>query len=152
MNRRLVAAILLMLPAVTALAEAKPVSLAPVPYELRLPEEIARHLSTGPLDGPFAEEAGKAGAAASTVVLYEPDSGEKTILMSVYYFPEARFDAAQRPDEPPRYGREVIRKDGMVLSVAGPFDTIFDPGTPDGQKVIAADALIYSPATYGRTE
>lgn len=152
MKRLLAAAALLILPALAVAAETKPLPLSPVPYELRLPEDIAARLTTGPVTGDWAEEVSQAGAEAATVVLYEPQpgAGEKTILMSAYYFPEARFDAAQKPDEPPRFGREVVREGGMVLSVAGPFDTIFDPATPDGKNVLAADALIYAPESYAR--
>lgn len=123
-------------------------SLAPVPYELALPQEINSHLSTGQATEPFAEEVKQAGAAASTLVYYQPAGGEKTILMAVYYFPAGRFDAARKPDEPPRFGQEVIRKDGMVLSIAGPHDTIYDPDTADGQNITKASELIYSPESY----
>lgn len=131
-----------------ALARDDGLSLAPVPYDLKLPEAITRHLSTGPLTGPFADAVKAAGAEASTLVYYQPETGEKTILLSVYYFPSGKFDAAQKPDEPPMFGQEVSRKGGMVLSVAGPHDTIYDPDTRDGQNVIAASGLIYAPEAY----
>lgn len=142
------AALFLLAPVVPALAGDNGLSLAPVPYVLNLPETITRHLSTGALTGPFAEEVKQAGAQASALVYYQPEIGDKTILMSVYYFPSGKFDAAQNPDEPPRFGQEVIRKDGMVLSVAGPHDTIYEPETPDGRNVIAASGLIYAPQSY----
>jgi hypothetical protein len=142
------AALFLLAPVMPALAGNEGLSLAPVPYALHLPEAITRHLSTGVLEGAFAEEVEQAGAEASVLVYYQPESGGKTILMSVYYFPSGKFDAAQKPDEPPRFGQEVIRKDGMVLSVAGPHDTIYEPETPDGKNVIAAAAQIYAPQSY----
>ena len=92
-------------------------SLSPVPYALTLPQDIISHLSAGEAAGPFAAEVKQAGATASTLVYYQPAQGARTILMSVYYFPAARYDAAHKPDEPPRFGQEVIRKDGMVAPV-----------------------------------
>ena len=32
---------------------------------------------------------------------------------------------------PPPYGAEILRRDGRVLSVAGPFDLPFEPTTDD---------------------
>jgi len=110
------------------------------------------HLSVKPLTSPWAEEAAKAGVAAASAVHYTPSEGPVTILMSVYQFPEEKFDAAQNPDEPPPFGRAVIRRDGMVLSVAGPHDTIYDPETQDGKNVVAASMVIYEPQTYAPAE
>jgi hypothetical protein len=119
---------------------------------LRLPAEIVERLSTAPLTVPFAEHSASAGATASASVIYRPQSGPMTILMGVYYFPEDRFDAAQNPNEPPPFGKVVIRGNGMVLSIAGPHDTIFEPDTADGKNVVAASKLIYEPKSYARAE
>ena len=148
MKRLLLGAALLLSSALPALAGGQALSLAPVPYALDLPETITSHLSTGEPAGPFAEEVKQAGAVASTLVYYQPEKGDKTILMAVYYFPADKFDAAKNPDEPPRFGDEVIRKDGMVLSIAGPHDTIYEPDTPDGKNVITATGMIYAPQSY----
>ena len=123
-------------------------SLAPVPYDLVLPAEIAAHLATEPMTGPWAEDVVKAGATAATLVIYQPTSGNKAILMGVYFFPAAAYDAAQHTDEPPPFGRVVIRTAGMVLSIAGPQDTVFEPDTADGRNVVRAADLIYAPASY----
>ena len=45
-------------------------------------------------------------------------------------------------------GREVIRRDGKVLSVAGPQDIIFEADTEDSRNVIASNDLIYDPENY----
>lgn len=148
MKKQLLGAVFALLAVIPALAGGGPLPLSPVPYALNLPEAITNRLSTGESTGPFAEEVKQAGATASALVYYQPESGDKTILLAAYYFPADRFDAAQKPDEPPRFGQEVIRKDGMVLSIAGPHDTIYEPDTPDGRNVIAASALIYAPETY----
>jgi len=66
----------------------------------------------------------------------------------VYYFPAATFDALKNPNEPPAYGQEVIRKNGMVFSIAGPQDSIFDPNTQDGKNISTLYATITKPETY----
>jgi hypothetical protein len=148
MIRILVAAVVAAVTATAALAGTKNISLAPVPYELRLPSEIAEKLSVEAISGSWAEEVKKWGADAASLVYYQPAEGSRTILMSVYYFPSEKFDAAQNPNEPPSFGREVIRKDGKVLSVAGPQDIIFDAETVDAKNVIASNDLIYDPGNY----
>lgn len=141
-----------MLPALQAAAEPVAVPLAPVPYLMLIPTEIAERLSTAPVSGPFAQEAAAAGVQSPVTVLYEPEGGTKTILLSAYCFQEARFDAAQNPDEPPPFGKAVIREGGMVLSIAGPHDSIYDAGTPDAANVNAMSTLIYEADSYRRTE
>lgn len=148
MIRILVAAVVAGATATTAVAETRNISLAPVPYELRLPTEIAEKITVEAISGSWADEVGKWGAEAASVVYYQPAEGSRAILMSVYYFPAEKFDAAQNPNEPPSFGREVIRKDGQILSVAGPQDIIFEPDTEDSRNVIASNDLIYDPENY----
>ena len=148
MIKFLFAAVLTVVAGTAAFAGTSSISLAPVPFEIKLPEEFAGKLSVEAFSGSWAEEIAKSGADAASLVYYQPESGDKTILMGVYYFPADKWDAAQNPNEPPPYGREVIRKDGKVLSVAGPQDTIFDAETVDGKNVVASNALIYEPENY----
>lgn len=130
----------------------KKVSLQPVPYVLEVPKRIADRLSTGPIDGEFGREVEKAGALAAGTVYFTPADGTsnqpRSILMTAFVFPEAKFDAAQRPDEPPPFGRAVIRDNGKVLSIAGPHDTIYDPDTPAGRDVVWLAGRIYNPESY----
>jgi len=127
-------------------------SLAPVPYAMRVPKEIAPRLSTGPIEAPFRREVETAGARAATAVFFDPkdQSLPRSIFLTAYFFPASKFDAAQNPNEPPRFGMEVIRADGMVLSIAGPHDTIYDPSTPSGRDVIGLNKIIYKPQTFHR--
>lgn len=148
MIRFLAAAALMMMTGTASFAGTTSVSLAPVPYEIKLPDEIAGKLSVEAISGTWAEEVKKWGADAASLVYYQPAEGSRSILMSVYYFPAEKFDAAQNPNEPPSFGREVIRKDGKVLSVAGPQDIIFEPDTEDSRNVVASNALIYEPENY----
>ena len=124
-------------------------SLAPLPFAMEVPAGIVSRLATGLVEGPFGEEVRAAGALASTTVFYSPvEQGEKVIFMTAYWFPAEKFDALQLPDQPPRFGAEVLRKDGKVLSVAGPVDAIFPPDTPDGQNLTQLYGVIYLPGTY----
>lgn len=136
MKAILVSLLLVAAAALPARAEKAWVALAPIPYGFVVPGDIAAHLSTGPLTGEWAKQVKASGARAATTVYFQPDTGQRTILFTAYYFDAKAWDAAQKPDEPPPFGQPVFRGDGRVLSVAGPHDTIYDPGTPDGQSVI----------------
>jgi len=124
-------------------------SLTPVPYAMAVPPEILPRLSTGPVDGPFGEEVRQAGVLGATTVYYSPlEQDDRVIFMTAYWLPEDRFDVLQKPDEPPLLGFEVLRRDGNVLTVAGPVDSIFAPDTPDGKNLIDLYCAIYLPETY----
>jgi hypothetical protein len=56
----------------------------------------------------------------------------------------------QNTDEPPRFGLEIVRSAGMVLSIAGSHDTIHDPATPCGQDVMGLNKIIYEAQSYHR--
>ena len=128
------------------------VALSPIPYGFVVPKEIASHLSTGPLSGSWAKQVEAAGARAAVAVFYQPGNGDKTILFTAYYFPAEKWDAAQKPDEPPPFGEPVFRGDGRVLSVAGPHDTIFDPETADGKNVIKLSGFLQDHASFQPVE
>ena len=49
------------------------------------------------------------------------------------------------------FGREVSRKVGFVLSVAGPQDSIFEPFTPDGENITKLYEDLYKKTTYIKT-
>lgn len=120
---------------------------------MTVPSGIVPRLSTGPIEGPFGEQVRQAGALASVTVYYTPvEQGRKIIFMTAYWFPADKFDAMQSPDQPPLFGSEVLRKDGNVLSVAGPVDAIFAPDTPDGRNLAALYGVIYLPETYRAVE
>lgn len=126
--------------------------LAPIPYSVALPEDEADRLTAGPLAGSFAAEVKAAGAAEAVVVRYRPEAGEDVILFSAFYVPVAAWAADQSPDHPALFGREVVRTAEMVLGIAGPFDTIFDPATADGRRVIALAQRITQPERFSPAE
>lgn len=130
------------------------ISLGPVPYAMKVPADIAPRISTRPVEGPFRRDVNNAGCLAATTVYFNPGRGGKnlprTIFMTAYFFPAAKFDAAQNPSEPPRFGKEVVRSGVTVLGIAGPHDTIYDPATPSGRDVVRLNKSIYEPQTYRR--
>ena len=132
------------------------VDLSPVPFTRWVPKGTAERLTTAPVGGEFGREVEKAGALASRTVYFNPGPGEeslpKSIFMTAYYFPVAAFDAAQNPNEPPRFGQAVVRGKGRVLGIAGPQDTIYDPATRAGGDVVRLAERIYRAATYRRIE
>lgn len=123
-------------------------SLSPVPYFMKVDSTIAPHLSVSAPSGEWPKEAKKAGAIDQSVIYYSPINGAKVIFMSVYYFPAKVFDSLKNPNELPAFGQEVIRKGGLVLSVAGPQDSIFDPKSQDGKNISTLYATITKPSTY----
>ena len=123
-------------------------SLAPVPYSMAVPASMLPQLSVAPLTGPYGDVAQQAGAVAAATIYYIPGSGQASIFMTAYYFPAEAFDAAQNPQEPPPFGQPVIRSQGHVLSIAGPTDMMFDPGSEDGRNITTLYDRIYQSETY----
>jgi|GEM_PF-1203108 hypothetical protein len=126
--------------------------LTPVPHAMRVPEKIAARLSKGPIEGPFRREVEAAGARAATTVYFNPKDQNlpRSIFLTAYSFPALKFDATQNLNEPPRFGMEVIRAGGMVVRIAGPHDTIYDPNTPSGRDVSGLNKIIHDAQNYHR--
>ena len=100
-------------------------------------------------DGIFQADVFKYGAISATTIYYtDLTVKEKVILLTVFLFPEDKFDAAANPNEPPMFGQEVIREDGNVLSVAGPQDSMFDPAMQDGKNITALYEAMYKTETW----
>ena len=127
-------------------------SLAPVPYSIQVPSEIAKHLSVEDMSldtsSEFTAQARTAGAVAQVYINYTVDGGTVYGFAGVYYFGKADFDKAQNPNEPPLYGSKVIEENEMVLAIAGPQDSIFDPESQDGKNSMALYELIYDPKSF----
>ena len=127
-------------------------SLAPVPYSIQVPSEIAKHLSVEDMSldtsSEFTAQARTAGAVAQVYINYTVDGGTVYGFAGVYYFGKADFDKAQNPNEPPLYGSKVIEQNEMVLAIAGPQDSIFDPESQDGKNSMALYELIYDPKSF----
>jgi hypothetical protein len=128
------------------------ISLAPVPYSIQVPSEIAKHLSVEDMaldtSSEFTAQAQTAGAVAQVNLNYTVDGGTIYGFAGVYYFGKADFDKAQNPNEPPLYGSKVIEENEMVLAIAGPQDSIFDPESQDGKNSMALYELIYDPKSF----
>ena len=128
------------------------ISLAPIPYVIEVPSDIAKHLSIEnmALDtaNEFTAQAKAAGAIAQVWINYKADDGSIHGFAGVYYFAKADFEKAQNPNEPPLYGSKVMAENEMVLAIAGPQDSIFDPNSQDGKNSMALYTLVYDPKSF----
>jgi hypothetical protein len=128
------------------------VSLDPAPYTIEVPSDIAKHLSienmASDVTNQFSAQAKEAGAIAQVRINYIADDGSKHGFAGVYYFAQADFEKAQNPNEPPLYGSKVVEENAMVLAIAGPQDSIFEPNTQDGKNITVLYSLIYDPKSF----
>lgn len=128
------------------------VSLAPTPYSITVPSDIAKRLIIEDMEidsaNEFSVQARAAGAIAQVYINYKADDGTLHGFAGVYYFAKADFERAQNPNEPPLYGSKVVEADGMVLAIAGPQDSIFEPTSQDGKNSMALYSLIYDPKSF----
>lgn len=129
-------------------AELTKVTLGQVPYTWYVPKDISTHLSVQTPNNEYSNIAENNGARAQAIVYYKPESGDQTIFMAVYYFPVNSFLVVNRPDEPPAFGSEVIEEDNMILSIAGPQDSMFDPKTTDGKNIDLLYKTLYQASSY----
>ena len=127
------------------------VSFEPIPYEMKVPKNIASKLTLEPMTGDWVKQIAQAGVTAALTLNYQAEDGTQHGFAGIYYMPEDKFDAAANPNEPPLFGTEVSRKDGYVLAVAGPQDSIFDPITPDGKNITLLYEELYKKSTYIKT-
>ena len=127
-------------------------NLAPVPYSIEVPAEIAKHLSVENMvtntPNEFTNQAREAGAIAQVYINYKADDGTMHGFAGVYYFKKADFEKAGNPNEPPVYGSKVLEEKSMVLAIAGPQDSIFDPNSQDGKNSMALYTLVYDPKSF----
>ena len=124
------------------------ISFEPIPYEMKVPKEIAGKLTVEPMTGDYVKQIAQAGVTAALMIYYQAEDGTQHGFAGIYYMPEDKFDAAANPNEPPMFGQEVSRKDGYVLAVAGPQDSIFEPFTPDGKNITTLYEELYKKSTY----
>ena len=128
------------------------INLNPIPYSIEVPREIAKRLSienmltTSPNE--FTEQAKKAGAIAQIYINYRADDGTIHGFAGVYYFKKTDFEKAANPKEPPLYGSMIVEDKSMILAIAGPQDSIFDPLTQDGKNSMELYTIIYQPSSY----
>ncbi len=126
--------------------------LAPVPYEMKVPADIAQRLEvenqSADMDDQFLQQAYTDGAISIIRVSYQPAVGEKTWFMAAYYFNEADLDKTIVPDEVPQYGFKLITNKGMALSVSGPQDSIYEPTSQDGKNISKLYDILYNADSY----
>ena len=103
------------------------------------------------MSGDWVNQIAQAGVTAALTMNYQAEDKTKHGFAGIYYMPEDKFDAAANPNEPPMFGTEVSRKDGYVLAVAGPQDSIFEPFTPDGKNITTLCEELYKKSSYIKT-
>ena len=128
------------------------VNLAPIPYEMSVPLDIAKRITVKDqaigAEYEFMKQAYKDGAISIVSLTYQPIVGEKTSFMAAYYFNEVDLDRTMNPDEVPPYGFKLIAEGGKALSVSGPQDSIFDPTSVDGKNISALYEILYDKNSY----
>ena len=128
------------------------VSLAPVPYSIEVSAEIAKHLSIENMvtstPNEFTNQAQEAGAIAQVYINYKAADGTMHGFAGVYYFKKTDFEKVQNPNEPPVYGSKVVEENSMVVAIAGPQDSIFDPNSQDGKNSATLYTLVYDPNSF----
>ena len=124
------------------------VELGEVPYAWKVPKNIVSHLTIQTPNNEYSDVAKNNGAQAQALVYYKPESGETTIFMAVYYFPINSYLVANHSDEPPAFGNRVLEANNMILSIAGPQDSMFDPKTADGKNINLLYKTLYDASNY----
>jgi hypothetical protein len=128
------------------------VSLAPVPYSIEVPAEIAKHLSVENMvtstPNEFTKQAQEAGAIAQVYINYKAADGTMHGFAGVYYFKKADYEKAQNPNEPPVYGSKVVEENSMVVVIQGPQESMFEPNSQDDKNSAALYTLVYDPKSF----
>jgi hypothetical protein len=128
------------------------VNLAPVPYSVEVPAEIAKHLSIENMvtsaPSEFTNQAREVGAIAQVYINYKAADGTMHGFAGVYYFKKADYEKAQNPNEPPVYGSKVVEENSMVVLIQGPQESMFDRNSQDDKNSAALYTLIYDPKSF----
>ena len=128
------------------------VSLAPVPYSIEVSAEIAKHLSIENMvtstPNEFTNQAQEAGAIAQVYINYKAADGTMHGFAGVYYFKKTDFEKVQNPNEPPVYGSKVVEEKSMVVLIAGPQESMFEPNSQDDKNSAALYTLVYDPKSF----
>ncbi|MEI7697908.1 MAG: hypothetical protein WCJ16_07195 [Actinomycetes bacterium] len=124
------------------------INLGNIPYSWKVPKDLASRLFVEIPNNSYAVQAASLGAQEQALIYYTPVKGERSIFMAAYLFPTNSYIAANRADEPPVFGRKVLESKGMVLSISGPQDSLYDPKTSDGKNVTSLYNSIYKPSSY----
>ena len=127
------------------------ISLEPIPYEMKVPKNIASKITLESMTGDWAKQLSQAGVTAALSMNYQAEDGSQHGFAGIYYMPQDKFDSATNPNEPPVFGTEVSRTDGYVLAVAGPQDSIFEPSTLDGKNITLLYEELYQKSSYIKT-
>lgn len=117
-------------------------SLAPIPYEMKLPAATLKQLST--------VENNERPGVATIEIYYKPSSGKRVWVGSLFYTTTSDYNAHALPDEVPLYGTQVIIEKGMSLSVKGTQEPYYDLASIDRKRTDQVNRLIYRTESFIR--
>ena len=128
------------------------VNLAPVPYSIEVPAEVAKHLSIENMitsaPSEFTNQAQEAGAIAQVYINYKAADGTMHGFAGVYYFKKTDYEKAQNPNEPPVNGSKVVEENSMVVLIQGPQESMFEQNSQDDKNSAALYTLVYDPKSF----
>jgi len=64
------------------------ISFNPIPYEMKIPKELASKLSLEPMTGDWANQIATAGVVGALSMYYTAEDNTKHIFAGIYYTPE----------------------------------------------------------------
>jgi hypothetical protein len=73
------------------------ISFNPIPYEMKVPKELASKLSVQPMTGDWVKQIASAGVVGAPTMYYQTEDGTKHIFAGIYYTPEERFELQKIP-------------------------------------------------------
>lgn len=119
-------------------------SLAPIPYEMKLPAATLKQLST-------VENIEHPGVA-TIEIYYKPSSGKQVWVGSLFYTTTSDYNAHALPDEVPLYGAQVKVDNGMSLSVIGAQEPYYDLASIDRKRTDQVNRHIYRTESFIRVK
>lgn len=128
------------------------VSLAPLPYFLEAPAEIAKHISIENMftntTNPLTKQAQEDGALAKVYIYYKTSNGELHWIAGLYYFKKADYEKIQNQYQSPVYGSVVVESNSMVVLTTTSQENIFDPYSENSKNTAALYTLVYDPKSF----
>jgi hypothetical protein len=125
-------------------AEARSLSLAPIPYEMTLPAPTLERLTS--------TENHEHPGVTSIELYYQPSSGKSLWVGSLFYSTTSEYNAHALPDEVPLYGAQVKVEKGMSLSVIGAQEPYYDLSSIDRKRTDQINLLIYKTESFTRVK
>lgn len=125
-------------------ADKTTLSLAPIPYEMKLPAATLKQITT--------VEKNERPGVTSIELYYQPSSGKSLWVGSLSYTTTSEYNAHALPDEVPLYGAQVKVDNGMSLSVIGAQEPYYELSAIDRKRTDQVSRLIYKTESFTRVK